>query len=910
MLRRELPLVVSVLGLIAGAYLVSSGRGSTSSKNAILGHEHSSSCHAPEGLLDLIQNPEYKQAFQKYSELAKSVPSGSKAPGVACFAEGTPEHVVQAHLQAMIASGKWPSDGLVSNYFISTRWTGAQGTPATITWSLVPDGTMYDGQPSILFQSMDSKFSASGGRATWVGIFQAAFDRYEQLTGIDFVRVTDGTNDWDAGGVAGSTETPADATRGQIRIGGRNYDGLNNVLAYAYYPQFGDMLFDTSENWGSTGNNFSFMRGVTQHEIGHAIGIAHVCPANNTKLMEPFQSSALTGVRHDDARAAQWWYGDKFEPNNESSQAVDLGTLARPSSVNASRNVLDPAYPQVAQDNLTRTAISGDDSDWFKVEIPTTGRFELIVRPVGQAYLNGPQDSFGRCSVGDTFHSSYPAKLTAIFSGPGGAGTLIQATALSEAHPIVRYGNITQPGTYFIKIGSAGASAETVNYELIVNTYSGFPNFMPVVSGPLTATITEGESVDWQFTATNAEANQTVTWSSQGTLVGSSNFTTGGRLTYTSNELAGPGTYYITIIASDTGTPVRRAEYPVYINVLENNTAPIISNGQDQTIDEEKKFTYTFSATDSDLPSQSLTFSLDSGPSGATISPGGSFEWTPTEAQGAGVYPITVRVTDNGPGNLFAVKTITLTVQEINAVPVFNGVQAQTIIEGGEFRFTVLAFDADGPSPLVYSMGSPDLYPGAIFNPDTREFRWKPTTFFTNRIVRFGAFDGLDTGVLEVLLTHTPSTKTIQGKLQVAGHTGDMSKKAWSFDLYEVFGVSGNYLGRRTLTPAADGSFSITIPGLLPGNYRYEIDTSTVVRKKHSFSVSSPNTNLSTITLFGGDGNNDGSIDLLDYFILSDAYGQPSTSTDLSNMPDYNWDGVVDLLDYFVLSDGYGREDE
>lgn len=910
MLRRDLPLIVSVLGLIAGTYLVNSGRGSTSSKNAILGHEHSSSCHAPEGFLDVIQNPEYKQAFQKYSELAKSVPSGSKAPGVACFAEGTPEHVVQAHLQAMIASGKWPSDGLVSNYFISTRWTGAQGTPATITWSFVPDGTMYDGQPSILFQSMDSKFSANGGRANWVGIFQAAFDRYEQLTGIDFVRVTDGTNDWDGGGVAGATETPADATRGQIRIGGRNYDGWNKVLAYAYYPPFGDMLFDTSENWGAPGENSPFLRGVSQHEIGHAIGIAHVCPASKTKLMEPFQADALNGVRHDDVRAAQWWYGDKLEPNNDNSQATDLGILTRPSSVTAALSVTDPAYPLLTQTNLSVTAISGDDTDWFKVNITTPGWVEMSVKPVGLAYRNGTQDSFGRCSEGEFFHSSYPTRLTMALQGPNGVNEVFFATALSNAHPIIRYFNIAEPGTYYMKVGSDGPSMETVQYDLVLNSFSGVPNFVPVVSGPLTATIQEGQSIDWQFTATNAEANQVVTWSSQGSLVGSSNLSSTGRLTYTSTELSGPGTYYLTIIASDNGNPVRRAEYPVYINVTENNSPPVFTSGGDATIDEQVRYRTTFQATDSDLPGQNLTFSLDSGPEGATISAGGSFDWTPTEAQGPGVYPVTIRVTDDGAGNAFATKTVNLTVREVNQVPIFFSVQGQTIVEGGEFRFTVLAVDADGPNPLVYSLGNAEAFPAGTFNPVTREFRWKPTTFFTNGQVSFGAFDGVSMGATSVLLTHIPSTKTIQGKLQVAGHTGDMSKKAWSFDLYEVFGVSGNYLGRRTVTPAADGSFSITIPGLLPGNYRYEIDTSTVVRKKHSFSVSSPNTNLSTVTLFGGDGNNDGSIDLLDYFILSDAYGQPSTSTDLSNMPDYNWDGVVDLLDYFVLSDGYGREDE
>ena len=52
---------------------------------------------------------------------------------------------------------------------------------------------------------------------------------------------------------------------------------------------------------------------------------------------------------------------------------------------------------------------------------------------------------------------------------------------------------------------------------------------------------------------------------------------------------------------------------------------------------------------DADLPANTLSFSLDAGaPAGATITPAGAFSWTPTEAQGPGVYSITVRVTDNG----------------------------------------------------------------------------------------------------------------------------------------------------------------------------------------------------------------------------------------------------------------------
>jgi len=51
---------------------------------------------------------------------------------------------------------------------------------------------------------------------------------------------------------------------------------------------------------------------------------------------------------------------------------------------------------------------------------------------------------------------------------------------------------------------------------------------------------------------------------------------------------------------------------------------------------EETLLTFTATATDADVPAQSLTFSLDAGaPTGAGMTSGGVFTWTPTEAQGA-----------------------------------------------------------------------------------------------------------------------------------------------------------------------------------------------------------------------------------------------------------------------------------
>ena len=50
-----------------------------------------------------------------------------------------------------------------------------------------------------------------------------------------------------------------------------------------------------------------------------------------------------------------------------------------------------------------------------------------------------------------------------------------------------------------------------------------------------------------------------------------------------------------------------------------------------------------------DIDGDTLTYSLIGAPAGATIDPAtGEFSWTPSEAQGPGVYTFTVSVTDDG----------------------------------------------------------------------------------------------------------------------------------------------------------------------------------------------------------------------------------------------------------------------
>src|SRR5439155_14171484 len=131
-------------------------------------------------------------------------------------------------------------------------------------------------------------------------------------------------------------------------------------------------------------------------------------------------------------------------------------------------------------------------------------------------------------------------------------------------------------------------------------------------------------------------------------------------------EAQGTGMYPFTVRVSDG---VANSDAAIPLTVSEVNTAPaLLGVPASATIPELAAYTFTASATDGDQPAQALTFSLVSAPSGATIGgTSGVFSWTPTEAQGPGTYPFTVRVSD-GVANTDA--AITLGVTEVNVAPV------------------------------------------------------------------------------------------------------------------------------------------------------------------------------------------------------------------------------------------------
>ena len=144
------------------------------------------------------------------------------------------------------------------------------------------------------------------------------------------------------------------------------------------------------------------------------------------------------------------------------------------------------------------------------------------------------------------------------------------------------------------------------------------------------------------------------------------------------------------------------------------NTPPQLNQPPDQSIPELTTLVVTNTATDQDIPAQTLTYALVNPPAGAAISTNGIITWTPNEAQGPGAYTITTVVTDsgtasdNGTNTLSATNSFIVTVSEVNSAPRLGVVPDQTIVETNTVSFSNSATDSDIPAnTLTYTLLNP-----------------------------------------------------------------------------------------------------------------------------------------------------------------------------------------------------------
>jgi hypothetical protein len=384
------------------------------------------------------------------------------APRVVCFDEGTDPLYVADMLEVQ---------PLTPEYFTGTTWSGAVGTPAQVSWSMVPDGlnipSSFSGDPtaaSELFSRLDSQFSTQGGRATWIARLQSCFDRWEALSGLDFTRVTAAGVDWDDGASWGTGGN--DTTRGDIRISMRNIDGSNGILAYCFFPASGDMVIDRSESWGSNASQHIFLRNVVMHEMGHGLGFDHVCSNNTSQLMEPFYSGAFDGPRQDDIRAVHRCYGDNNENDNTAATAVAL-TLTN----GVSATFGTPPNPPTGVNDTASSTLSIDangEADFFKFTTANSGsKLDVTLTPLGTSYDDNAQAGNGSCPSGTTTNALAQANLAVQVIGTNGTTVLATASAGASgvAESLVDV-ILNSSGTFYVKVYETDTPGQTQLYRL------------------------------------------------------------------------------------------------------------------------------------------------------------------------------------------------------------------------------------------------------------------------------------------------------------------------------------------------------------------------------------------------------------------------------------------------------------
>jgi hypothetical protein len=213
------------------------------------------------------------------------------------------------------------------------------------------------------------------------------------------------------------------------------------------------------------------------------------------------------------------------------------------------------------------------------------------------------------------------------------------------------------------------------------------------------------------------------------------------------------GTYTFDVVVTDNDTPAMSDRETIAVTLRPVNTAPELALIGNRTINEEQILTFTAAATDPDT-AQTLTFRLENGmsgqvPVGVTIaSTTGRFTWTPTEAQGPGVYTFDVVVSDSATPSLSDRETITVTVADVNRAPMLTAIGNKIVNEGEPLMFTATASDADvPPNTLTFSLanGTGGQVPaGAAIDPATGDVTWPPTSAQAPKLYQFDVHTGIE----------------------------------------------------------------------------------------------------------------------------------------------------------------------
>jgi Bacterial Ig domain/Putative Ig domain len=209
--------------------------------------------------------------------------------------------------------------------------------------------------------------------------------------------------------------------------------------------------------------------------------------------------------------------------------------------------------------------------------------------------------------------------------------------------------------------GLSDPQCSTATVNVTVNPV----NDPPVLSG-VPSSATTPEETAYAFTVHGSDVDgDALTFSLVGAPAGATIDPRTGQFTWTPTEAqGGTGAPYVFKVRVSDG--IVNTDADISLSVTEVNRAPVLAAIGNKTVSLGSAITFTASATDADIPVQTLTYSLAGAvPTGAAINGAtGVFTWTPSGAQAGLIFsfdaaasdgaaatstPVAIRVVDTTP---------------------------------------------------------------------------------------------------------------------------------------------------------------------------------------------------------------------------------------------------------------------
>ncbi|HET9252236.1 MAG TPA: PKD domain-containing protein [Candidatus Eisenbacteria bacterium] len=349
----------------------------------------------------------------------------------------------------------------------------------------------------------------------------------------------------------------------------------------------------------------------------------------------------------------------------------------------------------------------GDDG-WYKLDGPTTqsnqgsgdwfdadGLASIVeapppvLSPIGDRTTD--EGALFSLQAAATDPSGSPLSFSLSPGGPAGAS--ITPDGLLTWTPTEAQG----PNQYFLTvIVSNGTTLDLETFRIWVNEV----NTAPVLSPIGDKTVNQGSQMFLQFSASDSDLPgslfPTQLSYSLGADAPEGMYLSFGGIWWVPTAA---GSFPLTVIVTDNGSPPLSDSETITITVLPFDGTPVLNPIGNRTINEGARFTLIVSGTDPG--GDQIGFMAGPGrPEGfSETASGDRFFWIPSEAQGPGVYPVTIIATD---GALTDSETIQITVLEVNQTPYWIVPPSNmTVNTGTTATQQVSAFDPDIPANTI-----------------------------------------------------------------------------------------------------------------------------------------------------------------------------------------------------------------